>query len=98
MASQPFSIIGSGVVLPPGVSAKRPLPEGPLVVRIDGHDESGLVRCVYPCLVRCHQADTVAELAGKVVSQLRALYGPREFAFESVPDAVAAGQSFTVKG
>ncbi|MCE9566360.1 MAG: hypothetical protein K8U57_30420 [Planctomycetes bacterium] len=91
--------IGTGAVLPPGSTpAIATLPEGGYKVVISGFDESGMIRCVYPGeFVKHHQAETVEELAGKVVNQLRARYGVQEIPFASVPKEIAAGESFTVE-
>lgn len=87
----------TGTVLPAG-SPVAALPEGGYSVTIDGFDESGMVRCVYPDgFVKHHQAGTVAELAEKVTNQLRGRYGATEVVFATAPAELAAGESFAVE-
>lgn len=94
-----MSISGSGAVLPAGsVPATSTLPEGGYRVTIDGIDDSGLFRCVYPGgFVKHHQAATVEALAVQVANQLKARYGANEVKFYSVPKKLAAGEAFTVE-
>jgi hypothetical protein len=92
------NVSGAGAVLPPGSLPAAPLPEGKLAVRIDGFDDSGLVRCVYPGgFVKHHQADGVEALAVQVVNQIRGRHGLTEVKLAAVPKAVEPGQSFTVE-
>jgi len=87
----------TGVVLPPGGPAAA-LPEGGYSVTIDGFDESGMVRCVYPGgFVKHHQVGTVAELAAKVTNQLRGRYGATDVSFATIPAGLTAGEAFTVE-
>jgi hypothetical protein len=90
----------AGVVMPAGtLRAADVLPPGNCEVVIDGFDESGLARLVYPGgFVKHHQASTVEELAGKVVNQLRGRYGADGVEFVSVPAEVAPGEAFIIKG
>ncbi len=95
-----LSISSRGVVLPPGSSppAQSP-PQGPFEVRIDGQDDSGHWRLVYPSgFIKHHQAETVADLAGKVAGVLRARYGAKSVSFRSVPQSLNAGEVFAVEG
>lgn len=91
---------GGGAVLPAGAEAPiTTLPEGGYEVRIDGFDDSGLIRCVFPGdFVKHYQAESVTDLATKVVGQLRGRYGATEVAFASVPKAIKAGEAFKVAG
>lgn len=90
----------AGAVLPPGTApAAAELSAGGYEVRIDGFDDSGLIRCVYPDgFIKHHQAETVEELAGKVASQIKGRYGASEVKFTSAPKALKAGQAFSVEG
>ncbi|WP_020467880.1 hypothetical protein [Zavarzinella formosa] len=89
---------GTGAVLPQG-SPIDTLPEGGYEVTIDGLDDSGLLRCVYPNgFVKHHQVNTVEELAVRVTNQLRARYGANEIVFAHAPASLDAGQSFVVEG
>lgn len=91
---------GKGQVLPAGsLAATDTLPDGEYSVTIDGIDDSGLLRCIYPGdFVKHHQAETVEELTGKIVNQLRGRYGADEVVFTAVPKKLAAGEQFKVKG
>ena len=95
----PIKTNAVGAVLPPGSTPPAAsLPES-YAVTIDGFDESGLVRCVYPDgFVKHHQADTVEELAAQVSNQLKGRYGASEVPFKAVPKKLNAGESFTVEG
>ena len=88
---------GAGTVLPAGsLPTVDTLPES-YEVKIDGFDDSGLVRCIYPGeFVKHHQAAAVDDLATQVVSQLRGRYGATSVEFASVPKAIKAGQAFKV--
>jgi len=93
-----LSITAAGAVLPPGSTTHAALESGTQTVSIDGLDESGMVRCVYPDgFVKHHQAETVENLATKVTGQLRGRYGLAEVVFTAVPKALEAGEAFTVE-
>lgn len=87
----------TGAVLPAGSTPASVTLPATYTVTIDGFDDSGLVRCVYPDgFVKHHQSEAVDDLAAKVVNQLRGRYGAGEVTFAAVPKAIKAGQSFTV--
>lgn len=94
-----ISTSGEGAVLPAGsVSATGTLPESGYQVTIDGVDDSGHLRCVYPDgFIKHHQADTVEGLAVKVANQLKARYGAEQVRFDGVPKKLTAGNAFTVE-
>jgi hypothetical protein len=94
-----MDVSGEGQVLPAGSAPPKATLPASYAVSIDGFDESGMIRCVYPDgFVKHHQADTVEELAAKLVNQLRGRYGATDVAFATAPKSIAAGESFTVKG
>ncbi len=95
-----FKTQALGAVLPPGsTSPTGTLPEGGYSITVDGFDESGLVRCVYPDgFVKHHQAEAVDDLAGKVARQVQARYGASDVQFTGVPKAIKAGATFTAGG
>lgn len=88
---------GNGAVLPAGtIPAVDQLPKK-YEVLIDGFDESGLIRCIYPNkFVKHHQADTVEALATQIVAQLRGRYGVQEVNFTSAPKTITEGETFKV--
>lgn len=91
---------GTGMVLPQGsFKPAHSLPEGELLVTISGTDDSGLLRLEYPNgVIKHHQAENVTELAGKVVNALRGLFGVTQVEFIALPESLASGQSFKIKG
>lgn len=92
-----LNITAAGAVLP-ATPGTIPL-AADSAVTIDGFDESGLIRCIYPDgFVKHHQADSVEELAVKVANQLKARHGVSDVPFASAPKALKAGETFTVKG
>jgi hypothetical protein len=93
-----MQITGSGAVLPAGTPTAT-VPAGDYEVTIDGTDESGMLRCIYPGgFVKHHQAGSVEELATKVTSVLRNRYGATDVQFASAPKSLKEKQSFVVKG
>lgn len=90
-------IAAEGAVLPPSIP-DSPLLGGAVAVSVDGLDDSGHVRAVYPDgFVKHHRAETVEELAVKVTAQLRGRYGVTDVQFKSIPAVLAAGESFTAE-
>lgn len=85
-----IAVIGTGTVAP---AAPGSLPIDPeATVTIDGIDESGHIRCIYPGeFVRHHQAETVEELLPKIVAQIRARHGVEVVEFTSVPSTLEPG-------
>lgn len=94
-----LAITAAGAVLPPGTTAPGTLPAGGYAVTVDGFDAAGTIRCVYPDgFVKHHQAGAVDELAAKIANQLKGRYGAPSVDFDTVPKAIKAGATFTVKG
>lgn len=93
-----FKLSGAGVVLPSGTPVAV-LPPGKHSVAIDGFDESGCVRCVYPDgFIKHHQVEAVDGLAARVVSQIRGRYGVTgEIIVTKLPEALAAGEIIEVE-
>ena len=92
-----FKTQALGAVLPVASPTSK-LEPGTHAIAIDGIDDSGMVRCVYPGgFVKHHQAETVTELAEKVARQVRGRYGVQDVPFATAPAEIAAGESFTVE-
>lgn len=88
-----------GLVLPPGAqSPVASLAAGEHTVTVEAICDDGLIRCVYPDgFVKHHQAESMEDLLGKIVNNLRARYGVWDVQFTGIPKDIAAGQVITIQ-
>lgn len=89
---------GKGLVLPKGsIPPIGKLGDGENVVRLDGVDESGSLRCIYPDgFIKHHQVTEVAELLVRVMLTIQGRFGEGPVNFIYTPQSLDAGETIVL--